>query len=165
METPKKKRRKPQKPKRTLPPGQKTVGKDPVPRKVDPKTGNLRGGRPPAWTDEKLEMLADCIGKGMTNEQAAHYVSIHPDTLRNWLKTDEPFFTAIKRAVAERLLLRIEIVEGGGRGWQAAAWLLERCYGRQFAPPKTISRVENVEGGEGITAEDLQAAESLLKMM
>jgi hypothetical protein len=41
-------------------------------------------------------------------------------------RKDSEFPGAIKRATAERLLLRLNRIEAGAQGWQGTVWALER---------------------------------------
>ena len=56
--------------------------------------------------------LAEAVAIGLTDEEAALLAEINPDTMTEWRK-DPEFSGAIKRATAQRLLLRLERIEAG----------------------------------------------------
>ena len=56
--------------------------------------------------------LAEAVAIGLTDEEAALLAEINPDTMTEWRK-DPEFSEAIKRATAQRLLLRLERIEAG----------------------------------------------------
>jgi hypothetical protein len=58
------------------------------------------------------------------------------------------FSGAIKRATAERLLLRLERIEAGEQGWQGTAWALERIYPHRFARPEVMNQIAVVQAGK-----------------
>ena len=91
------------------------------------KRGRVGEGRPTKRTPELVAKIADAIAIGLTDEEAGLLVGINPDTMTEWRKNPE-FSGAIKRATAERLLMRLERIEAGEQGWQGTAWALERLY-------------------------------------
>ena len=78
-------------------------------------------GRPTKRTPEVVAKIAAAIAIGLTDEEASLLAGINPDTMTEWRK-DPEFSGAIKRATAERLLLRLERIEAGEQGWQGTAW-------------------------------------------
>ena len=56
--------------------------------------------------------IAEAIAIGLTDEEASLLAGINPDTMTEWRK-DPEFSGAIKRATAERLLMRLERIEDG----------------------------------------------------
>ena len=60
--------------------------------------------------------------------------------MTEWRK-DPEFSGAIKRATAQRLLLRLERIEAGEQGWQGTAWALERLYPQRFARPEVMNQI------------------------
>ena len=91
------------------------------------KRGRLGEGRPTKCTPEVVAKIAQAIAVGLTDEEASLLAGINPDTMTEWRK-DSEFSGAIKRATAERLLMRLERIEAGEQGWQGTAWALERLY-------------------------------------
>ena len=69
--------------------------------------------------------------------------------MTEWRK-DPEFSGAIKRATAQRLLLRLERIEAGEQGWQGTAWALERLYpGAVCAARGHESNRRGKPGGQG----------------
>ena len=57
---------------------------------------------------------------------------------------------AIKRATAQRLLLRLKRIEAGEQGWQGTAWALERLHPSRFARPEVMNQIAVVnQSGKG----------------
>ena len=71
------------------------------------KRGRLGEGRPTKRTTEVVTRIAEAIAIGLTDEEAGLLAGINPDTMSEWRK-DPEFSGAIKRATAERLLMRLE---------------------------------------------------------
>jgi transcriptional regulator with XRE-family HTH domain len=122
------------------------------------------GGRPTKRTPAMLDVLSDAIAAGMTDEQAAQLAGISRSTLAEWLKAEDEFSDAIKKARAMRLRERLRRIESCCPNWQAIAWILERTYGNQFAPPKTTAKVEH-SLSNGMSDEHIKKAEELLRLM
>jgi hypothetical protein len=74
-------------------------------------------------TPEMVAKIAEAVAIGLTDEEAALLAGINPDTMTEWRK-DPEFSGAIKRATAQRLLLRLKRIEAGEQGWQGTAWAL-----------------------------------------
>ena len=72
--------------------------------------------------------------------------------MTEWRK-DPEFSGAIKRATAERLLLRLERIEAGEQGWQGTAWALERIYPHRFERPEVMNQIAVVNQGGKASAE------------
>jgi hypothetical protein len=99
------------------------------------KRGRLGEGRPTKRTPEVIAKIAEAVAIGLTDEEASLPAGINPDTMTEWRK-DPEFSGAIKRAGAQRLLLRLERIEAGEQGWQGTAWALERLHPSRFARPE-----------------------------
>jgi hypothetical protein len=85
------------------------------------KRGRLGEGRPTKRTPEVVAKIAEAIAIGVTDEEASLLAAIDPDTMTEWRK-DPEFSGAVKKATAQRLLLRLERIEAGVPGWQGTAW-------------------------------------------
>ena len=117
------------------------------------KRGRVGEGRPTKRTPEVVAKIAEAIAIGLTDEEASLLAGINPDTMTQWRKNSE-FSGAIKRAGAQRLLLRLERIEAGEQGWQGTAWALERLYPHRFARPETQTQIAIVShGGKAAAAE------------
>ena len=111
------------------------------------RRGRQSEGRPTKKTPETVARIAQAISLGLTDEETAALVDIEPETLRLW-KSDPEFFGAIKKAVAERLVRRLEKIEKGGNGWQGCAWITERLFPARYAKPGVQISL-NTASGEG----------------
>ena len=116
------------------------------------KRGRLGEGRPTKRTPEVVAKIAEAIAIGLTDEEASLLAGINPDTMTEWRK-DPEFSGAIKRATAERLLMRLERIESGAQGWQGTAWGLERLYPARFARPEVTNQIAVVNQGGKVSTE------------
>ena len=116
------------------------------------KRGRVGEGRPTKRTPEVVAKIAEAVAIGLTDEEAALLAGINPDTMTEWRK-DPEFSGAIKRATAERLLMRLERIEAGEQGWQGTAWALERLYPHRFARPEVMNQIAVVNQGGNVSTE------------
>ena len=100
------------------------------------KRGRLGEGRPTKRTPEIVAKIAEAVAIGLTDEEAGLLAGIRHDTMTEWRK-DPEFSGAVKRARAQRLLLRLERIEAGEQGWQGTAWALERLYRLGLRAPRS----------------------------
>ena len=114
--------------------------------------GRLGEGRPTKRTPEMVAKIAEAIAIGLTDEEASLLAGIDPDTMTEWRKSPE-FSGAIKRAGAQRLLMRLERIEAGEQGWQGTAWALERLYPQRFARPEVMNQIAVVNQGGKVSSE------------
>jgi hypothetical protein len=113
------------------------------------KRGRVGEGRPTKRTPEVVARIAEAVAIGLTDEEASLLAGINPDTMTEWRK-DPEFSGAIKRAGAQRLLLRLERIEAGEQGWQGTAWALERLHPARFARPEVMNQIAVVnQAGKG----------------
>jgi hypothetical protein len=96
------------------------------------KRGRLGEGRPTKRTAEVIAKIAQAVAIGLTDEEASLLAGVNPDTMSEWRK-DPEFSGAIKKATAQRLLLRLKRIEAGEQGWQGIAWALERLSVARFS--------------------------------
>jgi transposase len=102
-------------------------------------------GRPIKLTDGLIEQAADALRRVYYVETVADLLGIHKDTFYDWLKRGETeretvegsiftrFSDAVKRARAEaKQELLAKVRAGSGADWQSKAWILERCFPREF---------------------------------
>ena len=116
------------------------------------KRGRLGEGRPTKRTPEVVAKIAEAVAIGLTDEEASLLAGINPDTMTEWRK-DPEFSGAIKRATAERLLMRLERIESGAQGWQGTAWAFERLYPQRFARPEVMNQIAVVNQGDKVSTE------------
>ena len=116
------------------------------------KRGRVGEGRPNKRTPEVVAKIAEAIAIGLTDEEASLLAGINSDTMTEWRK-DPEFSGAIKKATAQRLLLRLERIEAGEQGWQGTAWALERLYPHRFARPEVMNQIAVVNQGGKVSTE------------
>jgi hypothetical protein len=100
--------------------------------------GKHPGGRPTKRTPATVAKIAEAIADGLPDEYACALVGINRETLYQWRNDPEfnEFSNAIKAVQGKRLIKRLARVEAGDVGWQGTAWILERCYAREFCRPE-----------------------------
>jgi hypothetical protein len=100
--------------------------------------GKHPGGRPTKRTPDRVRRLAKAIADGLPDEYACALVGITRETLQQWRSDPDfkEFSATIKTVQAKRLLKRLAVIEAGGPGWQSTAWILERCYAKEFCRPE-----------------------------
>ena len=116
------------------------------------KRGRVGEGRPTKRSPEVIAKIAEAVAIGLTDEEASLLAGINPDTMTQWRKEPE-FSGAIKRAGAQRLLLRLERIEAGEQGWQGTAWALERLHPARFARPEVMNQIAVVNQAGKASAE------------
>ena len=116
------------------------------------KRGRPGEGRPTKRTPEMVAKIAEAVAIGLTDEEASLLAGIDPDTMTEWRK-DPELSGAIKRAGAQRLLLRLERIEAGEQGWQGTAWALERLHPSRFARPEVMNQIAVVNQSGKASAE------------
>ena len=95
---------------------------------------------------------AEAIAIGLTDDETSLLAGINPDTMTEW-RRDPEFSGAIKRATAERLLMRLKRIEAREQGWQGTAWALERLYPHRFARPEVMNQIAVVNQGDNASTE------------
>ena len=112
----------------------------------------MGGGRRTKRTPKVVAKIAEAVAIGLTDEEAGLLAGIKPDTMTEWRK-DPEFSGAIKRATAQRLLLRLGRIEAGEQGWQGRAWALERLHPSRFARPEVMNQIAVVNQAGKASAE------------
>lgn len=95
-----------------------------------------------------IEKILAGIKTGLPKESAANISGITKETLMEWQRKGRADLTAGRKSLHSYLMEQmpaaeaeceahyLDKVNGGGRGWQAAAWYLERSrpykYGRRY---------------------------------
>lgn len=82
----------------------------------------------PSKRDAKLDAVAvRARALGMTFATTAHLYGVHPDTFREWRKTDDDFSAALDQAYADGIKSAlVAVVSAWDRDWKAAAWWIEK---------------------------------------
>jgi (p)ppGpp synthase/HD superfamily hydrolase len=85
-------------------------------------------------TLERVAIILEALGDGMTQKDASMLAGISEDTLCNWKRTNSDFSDEMARKVVEykqKLLKTIQ--KASEKDWKACAWLLERKYKKEFS--------------------------------
>jgi hypothetical protein len=95
---------------------------------------NKKPGRPAKLNDDAKATLIRALGLGISEADAARIVAVSPRTVRREAKADANFAQDKKRAtIAGKMRLLQRITDASEQHWQAAAWLLERRFWKEFA--------------------------------
>lgn len=102
------------------------------------------GGAPTKLTPERAVIVITNVRTNLSISNAARIARISPQTPLNWMKRGEEDKAAKKETIYTRFLddvreaqgLKVrelmEKVEAMPKGWQAVAWLLEKCCAEDF---------------------------------
>lgn len=98
-------------------------------------------GKKSIYTPALKEKICSYLEDGLTKEDAATLSGIHRTTLFDWLNKIPDFANAVEKSVQTFKLANLKIIAhaakpkqfGGGGSWQAAGWLLERKFNREFS--------------------------------
>jgi transcriptional regulator with XRE-family HTH domain len=86
-------------------------------------------------TDQRLEIILDCISRGYSQRDAARLAGISEDTISNW-KKDSDFSEQMEQKEIEYKYSLLKIIQDAGqKSWQACAWILERKYHSEYGKP------------------------------
>lgn len=108
----------------------------------------IRPGRTTKLTPEVLKTICDGIEEGLPQKYAAARAGVGESTFYHWLKLGREaksgkyreFLESIKLAEAECIRVNTMFIQVAAKdSWQAAAWLLERRF------PKDYARTEKLE--------------------
>lgn len=99
--------------------------------------------------DQIVARLLEAASKGHTRDQSAYFAGIDPSTLYRWINLGregkqpyQSFYRRFEQARTKGSHALLETIkEASANQWQAAAWLLERCYGytKDGPPPIQIN--------------------------
>lgn len=95
------------------------------------KTTRQKPGPKFKITVEDRNKILGAVGVGGSLNDAAKKIGVNISTLRRLRIADPEFAKAIETEEATGKLILIERVTGSS-AWQAAAWMLERKYGREY---------------------------------
>ncbi len=90
--------------------------------------------KPYKMTPERVKIILDALGDGMTQRDASMLAGISEDTLCIWKRTNSEFSEQMGQKAIEykqKLMKRIE--KAGEKDWKATAWLLERKFKKDFS--------------------------------
>ena len=85
-------------------------------------------------TPERVQIILEAIGNGMTQRDASMLASISEDTLCLWKRNNSEFSEQMGQKVIEYKQRLLEVIrKAGERDWKASAWILERKYKKEFS--------------------------------
>lgn len=90
--------------------------------------------KPYKMTPERVQIILEALGDGMTQRDASMLAGISEDTLCIWKRTNSEFSEQMGQKAIEykqKLMKRIE--KAGEKDWKATAWLLERKFKKDFS--------------------------------
>ncbi len=90
--------------------------------------------KPYKMTPERVQIILEALGDGMTQRDASMLAGISEDTLCIWKRTNSEFSEQMGQKAIEykrKMMKRIE--KAGEKDWKATAWLLERKFKRDFS--------------------------------
>jgi hypothetical protein len=102
--------------------------------------GGAPRGRPSGCSDRVVAMMKDLIRRhGFSDTAAAEGVGVSSTTISRWKKQDPELAAELLQARHECRIHQLEIIEKAaeaenGRGWRAAAWILERLFPGDYSP-------------------------------
>ena len=90
--------------------------------------------KPYKMTPERVQIITEALGDGLTQKEASMLAGIDEDTLCNWKRNISDFSDKVAlSAIDYKRKLMNSIREAGKKDWKASAWLLERKYKRDFS--------------------------------
>ncbi len=92
-----------------------------------------RPGRPAKVTLAQIEQIGQDIALGLTEEQACVRQRVNLNSFRTAKRRNPAFESVIQIARADFAYQALKDIREGKRGWQGAAWILERRHQPQFA--------------------------------
>ncbi len=91
----------------------------------------MKPGPKPKITDDDRKTVLATVGVGGSLQDAADLIGVDYKTLYRLRQADPEFANGVKQAVKAGKLKLIKKV-GKASSWQAAAWMLERKWGREY---------------------------------
>lgn len=86
-------------------------------------------------TPERVAIILEALGNGMTQRDSALLAGISEDTICLWKRNNSEFSEQMGQKLIEykqKLLKRIE--KAGEKDWKATAWILERKFKNDWGP-------------------------------
>lgn len=80
-------------------------------------------------TPERVTIILEALGSGMTQRDASLLAGISEDTLCLWKRNNSEFSEQMGQKLIEHKQMLIKRIEKAGeKDWKATAWILERKY-------------------------------------
>ncbi len=117
---------------------------------------NKPGPKPKIDADAKRQIYA-ILSVGASLRDAAGYLGVDWKTIINAKKADPEFCTGCMKAANQGKIKMLKKI-GKARQWQAAAWMLERKWGKEFGR-KDRQQVEvsgKLDHGHSVADDDLR---------
>lgn len=98
-----------------------------------------RKGRREKYGPEIVKALAEAITLGLSQKRACEAAGISYDTFRRWTHSKPGFRDAMRKAETDFIGRNLAMIAAASlRTWQAAAWLLERRFPKEWGKVETI---------------------------
>lgn len=97
-----------------------------------------RMGRPPKFTAAQIEAVAESIALGLPIHLAC---ARHGVSLSSWQRNSTKNKKAVDRIISEFYDRALADIRTGQKGWQGAAWIMERCHGFKVNSQVTVQTV------------------------
>ena len=89
-------------------------------------------------SEQQIQEAEDAMKLGFPQARVAGLLGISEAALSRAMKRDDGIGERLARAKAIGIKNNLAVIQThAAKSWQAAAWLLERCNGSQFAQPST----------------------------
>src|SRR4051812_22769902 len=115
----------------------------PFPAPADPTEdaagGDPKRGRKSGYAPKIIDMMCNKIRRfGLSDSAAAEFVGMSSSTVSRWKQLYPEIGPKLQQARQEIRVHHLEIIEQAaqaenGRGWRAAAWMLERLFPADYA--------------------------------
>ena len=92
-------------------------------------------------TPERVQIILEAIGNGMTQRDASLLACISEDTLCLWKRNNSEFSEQMGQKLIEykqKLMKNIE--KASDKDWRASAWLLERKFKKDFSTDPKLQK-------------------------
>jgi (p)ppGpp synthase/HD superfamily hydrolase len=90
--------------------------------------------KPYKMTPERVAIILEALGDGMTQRDASMLAGINEDTLCNWKRDNSEFSEQMgQKAIEYKRKMMKKIEKAGEKDWKANAWLLSRKFKRDFS--------------------------------
>jgi transposase len=128
-------------------------------------------GRPTKLTPEVQARILEALEAGSSQEGAANYAGINPDTFYTWMRRGSQgesqfseFFDAVKRATGALEIELSSIVRGAAKSgnWQAAMTMMERKWPERWARREAPAPAPQANGAEADHKSQLERAKAVV---
>jgi len=104
-----------------------------LPKERRPKGRSVTRGRPRGpskMTQDRVDIILQCLSEGLSFAAAAKAAGIAPTTLQDWRAQDDVLNHQCEQAIASWERQHVNIISRSGQegDWRASAWLLSRRF-------------------------------------